>query len=113
MTTGEIISLCAVALSLAAVLLTLRRDRTANSKDIREDAEETAQTITDIKADTRYTVRKLGEVSDDLKQMKGEVSDVSRRTTVCEESCKSAHKRIDGQENRLLALERRVGEAKN
>ena len=108
MTTGEIISLCAVALSFIVVLLTLRRDERAKRREIVDDAEDSTQTIADIKADTCYTARKVAEISDDVKNLRGELSEVSRRVTICEESGKSAHKRIDGHEQRLLEIERRV-----
>ncbi|HNX82628.1 MAG TPA: hypothetical protein PKL77_10850 [Candidatus Omnitrophota bacterium] len=109
MTTGEIISLCAVVLAVVTLLLTSLRDSRARRRENVGDAEDSAQTISDIKADTRYTARKVAEISDDVKTLRGELSDVSRRVTVCEESEKSAHKRIDGHDQRLLAIERRVG----
>lgn len=109
MTTGEIISLCAVALALLTLLLTLKRDGHARKREDVDDAEDNTQTIADIKADTRYTARKVAEISEDVKNLRGELSEVSRRVTVCEESGKSAHKRLDGHEQRLLEIERRVG----
>ena len=108
MTTGEIFSLCAVALAVVTLILTSVRDSRARRRENADDVEDTTQTIADIKADTRYTARKVAEISDDVKNLRGELSEVSRRVTVCEESGKSAHKRIDGHEQRLLEIERRV-----
>ena len=109
MTTGEIISLCALAVATIMLALTALRDGRAKKRDTVADTEDSTQTISDIKADTRYTARKVAEISEDMKSMRGNLGDLSRRVTVCEESGKSAHKRIDGQEQRLLEVERRLG----
>lgn len=112
MTTGEIVSAGAFLVAMVMLILTTVRDGRAKKREIVDDTEDNAQTITDIKADTRYTARKVAEISDDLKTLRGDMSDLSRRVTVCEESGKSAHKRIDGQEQRLLEVERRIGAEK-
>lgn len=112
MTTGEIISLCALTVAAVMLVLTTIRDGRAKKRETVSDTEDNTQTISDIKADTRYTARKVAEISDDLKTLRGDMSDLSRRVTVCEESGKSAHKRIDGQEQRLIEVERRIGAEK-
>lgn len=89
MSAGEIIALVAGAIGVLSFMYTVFRGKRG---DVSQDAE--------MKSDVKYIRNRMDEMLIDQKAMSQRMGDLDTRIVRCEESCKQAHRRIDGIENR-------------
>lgn len=90
----ETISIALIC-SLISVIISYLTFQRNGRKETREDVRDNVET----KAKLNYIVQAVDEIRLDNKARDREVSDINIRLTKLEESCKSAHKRLDEKEN--------------
>lgn len=84
----------AVACSLISVFATIVTISRNKNKDTKEDV----SAITKIGEEIKYVSKSTDDIKYEVRNTNKSISDMNERLIRVEESCKSAHKRIDGIE---------------
>lgn len=90
----DLMTVIALLISAAALWRNLR-------SDTRDDQSEMTTVI--VKLETIN--ENVKEVKADIKDVKSDIESLKQRVTICEQSTKSAHKRIDGIRNEHISEE--------
>lgn len=89
------ISLAAVAISLVFGVLNATRSGNADIRDQLEAAKQQAAQQAKIETSLSVIQRDTGDIKAEMKGLKSDLQDVTRRLVIVEQSTKSAHHRID------------------
>ena len=89
------ISLAAVALSLVFGVLNAGHNGRSDIKDQLEAAKQQAAQQAKIETSLSVIQRDTGDIKAEMKGLKSDLQDVTRRLVIVEQSTKSAHHRID------------------
>ena len=89
------ISLAAVALSLVFGVLNAGHNGRSDIKDQLEAAKQQASQQAKIETSLSVIQRDTGDIKAEMKGLKSDLQDVTRRLVIVEQSTKSAHHRID------------------
>ena len=89
------ISLAAVALSLVFGVLNAGHNGRSDIKDQLETAKQQASQQARIETSLSVIQRDTGDIKAEMKGLKSDLQDVTRRLVIVEQSTKSAHHRID------------------
>ena len=94
------ISLAAVAISLVFGVLNATRSGQNDIRDQLEAAKQQAAQQAKIETSLSVIQRDTGDIKAEMKGIKSDLQDVTRRLVIVEQSTKSAHHRIDELERR-------------
>lgn len=94
--TVEIGTMIAILGTISGVVFGYLGQHRAGKKEVQSDA----KTHTELKTNLDYIRRGVDDIRIDLKAQENKVSDLAGAVIRLEESAKSAHKRIDGLEER-------------
>ncbi len=89
-----------VVTGLSGILLGWLARVKADKKEAAEAAAHDTAIDTALKSDIGYIKRGVDDIKIDMKVQAAKIEDIDRRVTRCEESTKSAHKRLDSLENK-------------
>ena len=89
------ISLAAVAISLVFGVLNAGHNGRSDIKDQLEAAKQQAAQQAKIETSLSVIQRDTGDIKAEMKGLKSDLQDVTRRLVIVEQSTKSAHHRID------------------
>lgn len=89
------ISLAAVAISLVFGVLNAGHNSQSDIKDQLEAAKQQAAQQAKIETSLSVIQRDTGDIKAEMKGLKSDLQDVTRRLVIVEQSTKSAHHRID------------------
>lgn len=89
------ISLAAVAISLVFGVLNATRSGQSDIRDQLEAAKQQAAQQAKIETSLSVIQRDTGDIKAEMKGLKSDLQDVTRRLVIVEQSTKSAHHRID------------------
>lgn len=93
----ETISIALVCTIGGAIISYLSFERKKHN-DIRADTREETEGMTKITQEIKYVSKGVDDIKYDLRDINKNMSDMSEKVIRLEESCKSAHKRIDNLE---------------
>lgn len=99
--TIELGVLIGLAGTIAGILFGYTGQQRAAKKDVRDDTKD----HTELKTNLEYIRRGVDDIRIDLKAQESKVSDLAGAVIRVEEIAKSAHKRIDGIEERKWSNE--------
>ncbi len=94
-TLGIVFTVLALLISLAGMLYTRKRNAQLDAKQAAFDSKNDAGEDTSLRMDLKYIMRGVDDIRVDQQRMREDMGHMAERITRCEESCKSAHRRLD------------------
>lgn len=87
-----------VSIALACSLISIIISYFTFQRNGKKETKEEAGTITKISEEIKYVSKSTDDIKYEIRSTNKSISDMNERLIRVEESCKSAHKRIDGIE---------------